>query len=150
MVIAIGLVQCAVDLGVEADDAAATGIGDEANLAALARLESGCGAGRDVEATAARRLAVELQRGVGFEKMGRRADLDRPGDGIGDGNGNGRATGIDLNVPRRSKQLAGDHGVNPLAVPAQTGMWRRQVYRSLRARASSRVWVPAFAGVTTK
>jgi len=88
----------AIDLALEADDAAGAGIGDEPHLAALARLEPGSGAGRDVEAKAARLLAVELQRRVGLVEMVVRADLDRPVAGVGDGQGHGRSPGVQLDI----------------------------------------------------
>ena len=53
-------------------------------VARLARLEAHRGAGGDVEPHAARLLAVELQRRIGFEEMIVRADLDRPVAGVGD------------------------------------------------------------------
>ena len=69
----------------------AAGIGDEPHLAALPRLETGRGAGRDVEPEPARLLAVERKRRVGLVEMIVRADLDRPVAGIGDRQGHGSA-----------------------------------------------------------
>jgi hypothetical protein len=69
--------QLTVDPAVETDDAARPGIGDEPDLAALPRLESGRAAGRDVEPTAARLLAVKGECGVGLVEMIMRADLNR-------------------------------------------------------------------------
>src|SRR5205823_5396581 len=107
--LAITLIQCAVDLAVEADDAPRPGIGDEPHVAALPRLETGRGAGRDVEAAAARLVAVELQGRIGLEEMVMRADLDRPVAGIRDGERDGRAAGVQLDIAIGGKQLPGDH-----------------------------------------
>src|SRR5687768_11955510 len=83
--------QLAADLGVEAVDGPATGIGDEGHLASLAGLEADGGAGRNVEAEAAGLLAVEGEGRVRFVEMVVRADLDRPVAGIGDLEGDGGA-----------------------------------------------------------
>ena len=103
-----------VDLAVEAEDAAGAGIGDEADLAALPRLETGCRAGRDVEAAAARVLAVEQQRGVGFEKTVVRADL-RIGRSpvLATVKVERRPAGVDFDVARLGGKLVRDHPDRP-------------------------------------
>src|SRR6185437_15711746 len=60
----------------ETVDGLLAGERDELDVAGLAGLEADSGAGGDIEAHAAGFLAVELQRGVGFEEMVVRADLD--------------------------------------------------------------------------
>src|SRR5437868_13968386 len=65
------------------DDAFA-GERDELHVAGLAGFEANGGAGGDIEAHAAGLFAVEFQRGVGFEEMIVRADLDRTVAGVGD------------------------------------------------------------------
>ena len=76
------------DVLAEAVDRALAAIGHEAHLAALARLEAHGGAGRDVEAHAARlRARSNEQRRIGLEEMVVAADLDRPVAGVGDDRG---------------------------------------------------------------
>src|SRR4029453_9492685 len=68
--------QLAHDVAAKAVDHALAGECDELHVAGLAGLEADGGAGGDVEAHAAGLFAVEFQRGVGFEEMVVRADLD--------------------------------------------------------------------------
>src|SRR5689334_15702706 len=75
---AIEILEPAHDLAVEAVDDAQPTVLDEPHRALLARLEADRGARRDVEAIAARRLALEQQRGVRLVKVIMRADLHRP------------------------------------------------------------------------
>src|SRR5262245_37067016 len=69
--------KLAVDPAVEANDAARPGIDNEPHLPALSRLEAHRGAGWDVEAIAARLLAIESKRRVGLIEVIMRADLYR-------------------------------------------------------------------------
>src|SRR5437868_14347218 len=86
--------QPAHDVAAEAVDRALAGERDELHIAGLAGLEADGGAGGDVEAHAARFLAVEFQRGIGLEEMVVRADLDRAVAGVGDRERHGLAAGI--------------------------------------------------------
>src|ERR1700674_1071709 len=87
----------------EAVDLAFAGERDEAHLARLARLEAHGRAGRNVEAAAARRDAVELQGAVGLGKVVVRADLDRPVACVRHGDRHGLAASIDLDVAGRGE-----------------------------------------------
>src|SRR5271169_10124 len=109
MFIGIGRLQLSVDLTVEADDAALSGISDQPHLAALARLEARRRPGRDIEPVAARQFAIEGECGVRFVEMIMRADLDRPIAGIGDGQGHRRSADVDLDLVRRGEELSRDH-----------------------------------------
>src|SRR5581483_5049011 len=90
--------QQSVDLAGEPAHPPRSGISDEPHLTRLPRLEARRGTGRDVEAEAARLLAVELQCCIRLVEMVVRADLDRPVAGIGDGQSYGRSAGIHLDV----------------------------------------------------
>src|SRR5436309_16140862 len=98
-----------VDLAAEPNDAASAGIGDELDLARLSRFETHGRAGRDIETTAARIVAVEGERRVGLEKMVVGANLDRPVAGVRDGERDARSPGIQLDIAIGRKQLTGDH-----------------------------------------
>src|ERR1700722_8263819 len=71
---------------------------DEMHLAGLSRFEPHGGAGGDVEAHAARFLAIEFQRWIGLEEMIVRADLDRAVTGIGDRERDRLAASIELDI----------------------------------------------------
>ena len=103
-------VELAVDFGVEAEDFAEAGEGDELDFFRVAGLEADGGAGGDVEAEAAGRGAVEAEGLVGLEEMIVRADLDRTVAGVGDGEGERRE--VDVRRERlafRGDDFAGDH-----------------------------------------
>src|SRR5215469_13883176 len=97
------------DTGVEAVDHARAVIGDEPHGAGLSGLEARRGAGRDVEAEAARLGAVEAERRVGLAEMVVRADLDRPVAGIGDFDLDGLAPLIELDLAGAGDDFSGDH-----------------------------------------
>src|SRR3954469_12366180 len=107
MAVTISLSELSVDPGVEADDTALSGIGDERDLAALPRLEADRRPGWDVEPEAARLLAVEGERGIGLVEVVMRADLDRAVASICDGQGNGRTAGIDLDFAGGDDKFSG-------------------------------------------
>src|SRR6202035_5306487 len=86
------------DVLAEAIDGALAGDGDQRNVARLPRLEAHRSPGRNVEPHAARLLAVEAQRRVGFEEVVMRADLDRPVAGIGDRQRHGAAALVQFDV----------------------------------------------------
>src|ERR1700693_986365 len=90
-------------------DRALAGKRDQRDLARLPRLEAHRSAGRDVEAHAARLLAIELERRIGLEEMIVRADLDRPVAGVGDRQRHGLAPFIERDLARLDEKLAGDH-----------------------------------------
>src|SRR5437763_13603823 len=97
-----------VDLAAEPDDAPSTGIGDELDLARLSRFETHGRAGRDIETTAARLVAVEVERRVGLEKRVVGADLDRHVAGVRDGESDAQPPGIQLDISIGRKQVNGD------------------------------------------
>src|SRR5216683_2753310 len=98
-----------VDLAVEAEDAARPGIGDQPDLARLARLEAHRCSRRDIEPAATRFVALEGKGAVGFVEMVMRADLDRPVAGIGDVQRHCRAAGIELDLAGGNDDLTWDH-----------------------------------------
>jgi hypothetical protein len=100
MLIGIGRSQLAVDLSVEADDAAFPGIGDEPHFAGLPRLEAGRRPGRDVQPEAARLFAIEGECGVGLVEMIMLADLDWSIAGIGNRQDDCRSDGVYLALAR--------------------------------------------------
>src|SRR3954465_6089337 len=79
------------------------------HVAGLAGLEAHRRAGGDVEAHAARLLAVELQRRVGLEEMVMRADLDRPVAAVGDGERHRLAAGVEFDLAVLDEAFTGDH-----------------------------------------
>src|SRR4051812_33423791 len=90
-------------------DNALAGQRHQLHVAGLAGLEAHRGAGGDAEAHAARLLAVEFQRGIGFEEMVVRADLDRPVAAVGDGQYYGLAAGVELDLAVLDEEFTGDH-----------------------------------------
>ena len=93
---------------VEPKDAARAADRDQLHLAPLARLKPHGGARRDIKPHAARRVAVKIQRRVGFGKMIVAADLHRPVAGVGDHQGDGVAPVIQGQCrPRRGRFLRG-------------------------------------------
>src|SRR5262249_11630974 len=72
----------AVDEVVEADHAPAAAELDELNVALVTGLETNRLPRGNVQAHAARRLGVELERGVDVVEVEVRADLDRPVAGV--------------------------------------------------------------------
>src|SRR5580658_7500156 len=93
----------------EAVDRAAAAKRDELDLARLAGLEAHRGSGGDVEPHAARFLAVEFQRRIGFEKMIVRADLNRPVAAVGDRDRHAPAALVELDLAVFDKEFAGYH-----------------------------------------
>src|SRR5580704_4441227 len=110
----ITLSQPAVDPAVEADHTALSGISDEPHLAALPRLEAGCGPCRYVEPIPAGLLAIKGECRIGLVEMIMRADLDRAVSGICDRQGNGRAAGVDLDLTGRGDDFSRDHRTLPV------------------------------------
>src|SRR6202011_6282436 len=88
------------------------------HLAALARLEAHRRAGRDVEAHAARLLAIEFERRVGLEEMIMRTHLNRPVAGVGHRQPHGLAPGVERDLAFFDEHLTGNH----LALP-HTPRW---------------------------
>src|SRR5213080_5002920 len=101
--------QLAHDVAAEAVDHAFSRQCHQLNVTGLAGLEAHGGAGGDVEAHAAGFLALEFQRGIGFEEMIVRADLDRTIAGVGDGQRHGLAAGIEFDLAVLDEEFAGDH-----------------------------------------
>src|SRR6185437_652481 len=93
----------------EAVDGAFSRECNKPHVAGLARLEAHRGAGGDIEPHAARLLAFELQRRIGFEEMIVRADLDRTVAGVGDRQRHGLAAGIELDLTVLDEEFTGDH-----------------------------------------
>src|SRR5215470_3477084 len=98
-------VEGAAPLALEAEHVARAGICNQPYLARLAGLEAHRGSGGDVEPHAARRGAIELQRGVGLEEVVVRTHLDRAVAGIGDAEGRARAAGVELDLARLGDDL---------------------------------------------
>src|SRR6056297_1274505 len=69
---------------VEPEHSPRAAIGNESHLAPLARLEADGGAGRNIEAVAARGRAVETEAAIGLGEMVMAAHLHGPVAGIGD------------------------------------------------------------------
>src|ERR1700719_3708264 len=105
--------ELAHDVLTEAVDRALAGERDERHLAALAGLEAHRRPGRDVEAHAARLLAIEFERRVGLEEMIMRPHLDRPVAGVGHRQGHGLAAGVERDLAFFDEHLTGNH----LALP---------------------------------
>src|SRR5258708_1144905 len=101
------------DGGGETVDFALPGERNEGPAPGLARLEAHRRAGRNVEAHAARLLALEFQRRIGLEEMVVAADLDRPVARIGDRDRHGLAARIERDVAVFGDDLAGNHGRLP-------------------------------------
>src|SRR5690348_8895951 len=91
----------------EAVDLAFSAKRDERDVARLPRLEAHRGAGGDVEAHAARLLAVELQRRIGLEEMIMRADLDWPVAGVRDSERHDLTARIELDRAVLDEEFAG-------------------------------------------
>src|SRR5919106_524989 len=107
------------DQTIEAAGPARAGDRHELDLARLPGLEAHRRAGRDVEATAARSLALELERGVGLEEMVVRADLNRAVAGIRHLQGDRGAVGIESDLAVADQIFAGNHQ----ALRARIGSW---------------------------
>src|SRR5262249_196340 len=104
-----GSSELAHDVLPETVDDALAGERDQGDAARLARLEPHGRAGRNVEPHAARLLAIELERRIGFKEMIVRADLDRPVAGIGDAQRDQLAALVELDLAILDEELAGDH-----------------------------------------
>ena len=98
-----------------------------ARRCAAAGLEAHRGAGRDLQAHAARRVAVEAERSVGFGEVVVRADLDRPVAGVLT-TGAVAAAGVELDARRLASRAP---GASPEESSRRT---RRGVMRSAGAR----------------
>src|ERR1043166_1615290 len=105
--------ELAHDLLAEAVNRAFAGERHESHLAGLAGLEPHGGSGGDVEAHAARLLAVERERRISLEEMIMRADLDRPVAGVDHFERHGLAAGVESDLTRFDEQFTGNHLVLP-------------------------------------
>src|ERR1700722_2434584 len=112
--------ELAHDFLTETIDRALAGKRDQRDLARLPRLEAHRGAGRDVEAHAARLLAIELERRIGLEEMIMRADLDRPVAGVGDHERHGLAAGVESDFAGLDEHFAGNHAAPPQRIGSCT------------------------------
>src|SRR5579862_1444586 len=97
------------DVLAEAVYRAPSGDRDERHVARLPGLEAHRRASGDVEPHAAGLFAVEFKRGVGFEEMVVRADLDRPVAAIRDRERDALTPFIDLDFAGLDEIFAGDH-----------------------------------------
>ncbi len=85
-------------------------IGHQCHLAPLPRLEAHRRARGDIEAHAARRVAVKAQRLVGFEEMIMRAHLNGPVAAVGDFQGDAGGARVEFDVALGRDDFTGDHG----------------------------------------
>src|SRR5215831_4205801 len=97
------------DRAVEAIDHAGATVGDQRNLAGLPWLKSHRRPSRNIEATAKRGLAIELERRVGLGEMIVTADLDRPVACVGDREQNRCSIAVQDDLARCRYDLAGNH-----------------------------------------
>src|SRR5512143_4056167 len=98
------------DAAVEAEDPPGAADRDETHVALLSRLEAHGRPGGNVEAPAARLVAIEAQRRIRLIEMEMAAALDRPVAAVGDAQRDGVGAGIELDLARFREDLAGDHG----------------------------------------
>ena len=101
--------QGSVDQAVQTPDLSPSAEWDQRDLLFLTRLETDCGAGRDVEAHPVRSRALEGEGAVHFEEMEMRADLNRSITRVGDDEIDDGAADVCLDGLGAKKVLTGNH-----------------------------------------
>src|SRR6516165_3305087 len=101
--------QFSHDVLAKAVDGARSGERHEIDVARLPGLETNRRSRWNIEPHAARFLAIELQRRVGFEKMVMGSDLNRPVAGVRDGERKALAAFVQLDLALFDEKFAGDH-----------------------------------------
>src|SRR5262245_49515613 len=101
------------DLPLKAEHPSLARVAHERDVALLTGLEADGRARRDVEAEAARLVAVEDQRVVGLEEVVVRADLDRSIAAVGDPHGHPLAPLVERDLAVEDQHFAWDHWTPP-------------------------------------